>query len=246
MYAQPGALEDVRVIYRQQPKVSGANHFGSRLVFARDGTLFVTQGDRFGYRDQAQNLSSGLGKLVRIHPDGSVPRDNPFAGREGYKPEIYTLGHRNPLGLTVHPTTGALWSTEFGPRGGDELNLVLPGRNYGWPVATHGVMGKGKTTAQDRLCLLAGTKVPLKTETLRRLYKGKDDYVARLERRLNELIAQGWFLEEYANDVRADARSTADHRRPGRARRRREHRRSHGVAPGGRAAVHREWRGRAR
>jgi glucose/arabinose dehydrogenase len=134
-----GRLEDVRVIYQQQPKVEGANHFGSRLVFARDGTLFVTQGERFDYRAQAQDLASGLGKLVRINPDGSVPRDNPFVGRAGARQEIWSYGHRNVQSAALHPETGQLWVVEHGARGGDELNRVEAGKNYGWPVIGYGV-----------------------------------------------------------------------------------------------------------
>jgi glucose/arabinose dehydrogenase len=134
-----GRLENVQVIYRQQPKVEGANHFGSRLVFARDGTLFVTQGDRFAYREQAQDLSSGLGKIVRINPDGSIPKDNPFVGRSGARPEIWSYGHRNVQSAALHPQTGQLWTAEHGARGGDELNLVEAGKNYGWPVITYGI-----------------------------------------------------------------------------------------------------------
>jgi glucose/arabinose dehydrogenase len=134
-----GRLEDVRVIYRQQPKVGGSNHFGSRLVFARDGTLFVTQGDRYDYRDGAQDLSVGFGKIVRINPDGSVPRDNPFVGRAGAQPEFWSYGHRNVQGAALHPQTGQLWTAEHGARGGDELNRPEAGKNYGWPVITYGV-----------------------------------------------------------------------------------------------------------
>ncbi len=134
-----GRLEDVQVIYQQQPKVGGANHFGSRLVFARDGTLFVTQGDRFSHRDGAQDLSVGFGKIVRINPDGSVPRDNPFVGRAGVRPEIWSYGHRNIQSAALHPRTGQLWTVEHGARGGDELNRPEAGKNYGWPVITYGV-----------------------------------------------------------------------------------------------------------
>jgi glucose/arabinose dehydrogenase len=134
-----GRLEDVRVIYQQQPKVRGSNHFGSRLVFARDGTLFVTQGDRFTSRDGAQDLSVGIGKIVRINPDGSVPRDNPFVGRAGARPEIWSYGHRNVQSAALHPQTGQLWTVEHGARGGDELNRPEAGKNYGWPVITYGV-----------------------------------------------------------------------------------------------------------
>jgi glucose/arabinose dehydrogenase len=134
-----GRLEDVRVIYQQQPKVEGANHFGSRLVFAGDGTLFITQGERFDYRDQAQDLASGLGKIVRINPDGSVPHNNPFVGRTGARPEIWSYGHRNVQSAALHPQTGELWTVEHGARGGDELNRPEPGKNYGWPVISYGV-----------------------------------------------------------------------------------------------------------
>jgi glucose/arabinose dehydrogenase len=134
-----GRLEDVRVIYQQQPKVQGSYHFGSRLVFARDGTLFVTQGDRFAYRDGAQDLSVGIGKIMRINPDGSVPRDNPFVGRAGARPQIWSYGHRNVQGAALHPRTGQLWTVEHGARGGDELNRPEAGKNYGWPVITYGV-----------------------------------------------------------------------------------------------------------
>jgi aldose sugar dehydrogenase len=131
-------LEDVQVIYRQQPKVEGNSHFGSRLVFANDGTLFVTQGERQAYREQAQDLGSGLGKLVRINPDGSIPKDNPFVGRSGARPEIYSYGHRNMQAAALHPETGRLWTVEHGARGGDELNHPEKGKNYGWPVITYG------------------------------------------------------------------------------------------------------------
>jgi glucose/arabinose dehydrogenase len=132
-----GALRDIQVIFRQQPKVSGPNHFGSRLVFSPDGKLFVTLGERFKF-EPAQDLSSHLGKIVRINPDGSVPRDNPFVGRAGVKPEIWSYGHRNIQGAAIHPGSGALWVNEFGARGGDELNIPEPGRNYGWPLVSWG------------------------------------------------------------------------------------------------------------
>jgi glucose/arabinose dehydrogenase len=131
-------LEDTRVIWRQQPKVSGANHWGSRLVFRPDGTLFVTLGDRFAHRERAQDLSTTLGKIVRINPDGSVPRDNPFAGRADARPEIWSYGHRNLQGAALD-AAGRLWTVEHGARGGDELNHPEPGKNYGWPVITYGV-----------------------------------------------------------------------------------------------------------
>jgi glucose/arabinose dehydrogenase len=132
-------LEDVAVVFRQKPKVGGSNHWGSRLVFARDGTLFVTLGDRFSYRERAQDLGAHIGKIVRINPDGSAPPNNPFVGRDGALPEIWSLGHRNVQGAALHPESGALWVHEHGARGGDEINIPEPGRNYGWPVITYGV-----------------------------------------------------------------------------------------------------------
>ncbi|HWH82621.1 MAG TPA: PQQ-dependent sugar dehydrogenase, partial [Burkholderiaceae bacterium] len=124
-------LADVRVIFRQQPKFASTAHFGARLVFARDGRLFVTLGDRFYRRDDAQKLDTHHGKIVRIESDGRVPADNPFVARAGALPEIYSYGHRNVQGAAIHPATGELWADEHGPQGGDELNRVLPGRNYG-------------------------------------------------------------------------------------------------------------------
>jgi glucose/arabinose dehydrogenase len=131
-------LEDVKVIYRQEPKVSGGNHFGSRLVFRDDGTLFVTQGERFAYRDQAQDLSSDLGKVVRINTDGTIPRDNPFVNNTAARPEIWSYGHRNVQAAAIDPQTGQLWTVEHGAAGGDELNHPEAGKNYGWPVITYG------------------------------------------------------------------------------------------------------------
>jgi glucose/arabinose dehydrogenase len=138
-----GRLEDVRVIYSQQPKVQGSNHFGSRLVFARDGTLFVTQGERFDYSEQAQDLTSDLGKIVRITTTGAIPRDNPFVGQKDARPEIWSYGHRNVQAAALHADTGQLWTVEHGARGGDELNHPEAGKNYGWPVISYGVHYSG-------------------------------------------------------------------------------------------------------
>jgi glucose/arabinose dehydrogenase len=132
-------LEKTQVIWRQQPKVSGSNHWGSRIVFRPDGTLFVTLGDRFNYSDSAQDLSTTIGKIVRINPDGSAPRDNPFVGRAGARPEIWSYGHRNVQAAALDPGTGQLWTAEHGARGGDELNQPEAGKNYGWPVISYGV-----------------------------------------------------------------------------------------------------------
>lgn len=131
-------LEDVKVIFAQNEDPSGSHHWGSRLVFDRAGNLFVTLGDRFHSRDRVQALDSHIGKVVRIRPDGSVPADNPFVKREGVRPEVWSYGHRNVQGAALHPVTGELWAHEHGPQGGDELNRVLPGRNYGWPDITYG------------------------------------------------------------------------------------------------------------
>lgn len=136
-------LADVRVIFRQQPTVKSGHHFGSRLVFARDGRLFVTLGERNSERERAQTLDSHIGKVVRIERDGKVPADNPFVGRAGALPEIWSYGHRNVQGAALHPVTGELWTDEHGPRGGDELNRTLAGRNYGWPKVTYGVEYSG-------------------------------------------------------------------------------------------------------
>lgn len=141
-------LDEVRVIYRQQPMVKGNLHFGSRLVFSRDGTLFITQGDRFEHRQQAQDLSSGLGKIIRINSDGSVPHDNPFINQAGTRREIWSYGHRNIQSAALHPETGDLWTVEHGARGGDELNQPEAGKNYGWPVITYGVDYSGASIGE--------------------------------------------------------------------------------------------------
>ncbi|PWC56149.1 PQQ-dependent sugar dehydrogenase [Azospirillum sp. TSO22-1] len=135
------SLRDVRVIFSQKPKVQSRLHFGSRLVFDRAGNLFVTLGERSEpqFRTRAQDLDSHFGKVVRIRPDGSVPKDNPFVGKAGALPEIWSYGHRNMQGAALNPATGALWTSEHGPRGGDEINVPQPGRNYGWPVVSYGV-----------------------------------------------------------------------------------------------------------
>ena len=130
-------LQDLQVIWRQVPKTLGRGHYGGRLVFAPDGKLFITSGDRMRF-DPAQDSSTNLGKIVRIHPDGSIPKDNPFAHKPGARPDIWSLGHRNPLGAVIHPGLRKLWIHEMGPRHGDEIDLPEPGKNHGWPVVSNG------------------------------------------------------------------------------------------------------------
>lgn len=140
------ALEGLEVIFRQQPAVESRSHFGGRLAFGRDGRLFITLGERSAkhFIERAQALDDHFGKIVQIERDGRVPADNPFVGRDGVQPEIWSYGHRNPQGAAIHPLTGELWSSEHGPQGGDELNVIRPGRNYGWPVITYGVAYSGE------------------------------------------------------------------------------------------------------
>jgi aldose sugar dehydrogenase len=148
--AAPG-LTDVKVIYRQYGPPSHGNHFGSRIVQATDGTLFVTNGEHFTDRDMAQTLDNDLGKIVRITADGTAPSDNPFANKPGARPEVWSYGHRNPQGLALNPADGKLWEQEHGARGGDEINIIQKGHNYGWPRVSYGVnydgtpVGTGKT-----------------------------------------------------------------------------------------------------
>jgi glucose/arabinose dehydrogenase len=130
-------LVEPQVIWRQEPTAQARGHFGHRFAFGRDGTLFITSGDRMRF-DPAQSLSSNLGKVVRINRDGSTPKDNPFAGKPGARGDIWSYGHRNILASAVHPASGQLWVVEMGPLGGDELNLVERGANYGWPVVSNG------------------------------------------------------------------------------------------------------------
>ena len=136
-------LEDVTVFYRQEPKVNAENHYGSRFAFDGQGHVFISQGERT-MRMMSQELDKLQGKLVRLNLDGSVPQDNPFVGQAGARPEIWSYGHRNSQGLAIDPRTGTLWEVEHGPRGGDEVNLPQPGKNYGWPIVTHGINYSGQ------------------------------------------------------------------------------------------------------
>ena len=138
-------VDDVKVIYSQRPQLNSRAHFGSRLVFGRDGTLFITQGDRSNVdgRMQSQRMDGLIGKIVRINADGSIPRDNPFLGKEGVPPQIWSIGHRNIQAAALHPTTGELWEVEHGTRGGDELNIARKGKDYGWPTIAYGIEYRG-------------------------------------------------------------------------------------------------------
>ncbi|BDU16320.1 PQQ-dependent sugar dehydrogenase [Lysobacter auxotrophicus] len=137
-----GALSEVKLFYRQEPKLVGPNHFGSRIAFDGKGHVFITQGER-NDRPTSQKLDMLQGKLVRLNLDGSVPADNPFVGRKDARPEIWSYGHRNMQSLATDPRTGTVWEAEHGPKGGDEINLPQPGKNYGWPIITHGINYSG-------------------------------------------------------------------------------------------------------
>ncbi len=132
------ALTEIEEIFASAPKVGGGRHFGARLVFGKDGALFISLGDR-GQRGAAQELGNHIGALIRLNADGSVPADNPFVTKPGAKPEIYTYGNRNMQGMAMHPMTHVIWTHEHGPQGGDEVNVMRAGANYGWPVITYGV-----------------------------------------------------------------------------------------------------------
>lgn len=144
------ALEGASVIFRQEPAGTTGRHFGCRLVFDRSGALFVTLGDRGDMMESSQDPATLIGKVARIRPDGSIPADNPFVGREGVRPEIWSIGHRNAQGAALHPQSGRLWTIEHGARGGDEINIPLKGLNYGWPVITYGVDYSGLPIGEGR------------------------------------------------------------------------------------------------
>ena len=153
------ALRNFKVIFRQEPKLSVGNHFGSRLVFDRDGYLFITLGEN-NDRPTAQDLDKLQGKVVRIYPDGKVPDDNPFVGQSGVRSEIWSYGQRNPQGAALNPWTGVLWENEHGPRGGDEVNVIERGKNYGWPLATHGINYSGQPIPEAEGKTAEGTVAP--------------------------------------------------------------------------------------
>lgn len=152
-------LEDVEVVFRQEPKLSHGTHIGSRMVFDDQGFVFISAGDNRASAT-AQLFDHLQGKVVRLKPDGGIPDDNPFVGREGARPEIWSYGHRNIQGMALHPVTRALWTHEHGPLGGDEINLPQPGRNYGWPLATFGKEYSGQPVAEAIGSEAPGTEPP--------------------------------------------------------------------------------------
>ena len=153
------ALEDVSTIFESAPSKNTKVHYGARMVFLPDNTLLINVGDGFDLREQAQNLSNHFGSSVRVTDDGKVPQDNPFIGVAGAQPEIYSYGHRNQQSIAVERSTGKIYQTEHGPRGGDELNLIEPGKNYGWPIATYGIDYSGARISP--YTSYEGTKQPL-------------------------------------------------------------------------------------
>lgn len=172
-----GRLDEVKVIFRQEGPLSSGLHYGCRIAQGADGNLFVTLGEHYTYRDEAQSLGNHLGKLVRIARDGSAPPDNPFVGRDGARPEIWSYGHRNQQGLAINPANGELWEIEHGPRGGDEVNLIVKGKNYGWPVIGFGIDYSGakihEATAKDGMEQPAKYWVPSISPSGATFYTGK-------------------------------------------------------------------------
>ncbi|AVJ28025.1 PQQ-dependent sugar dehydrogenase [Achromobacter spanius] len=153
-------LENFKVIFRQEPKLSSGLHFGSRLVFDGKGYLYIALGEN-NQRPTAQDLDKLQGKVVRLKADGALPDDNPFVGKQGARPEIWSYGHRNPQGMALNPWTGELWENEHGPRGGDEVNVVQPGKNYGWPLATYGINYSGLKIPEAKGETLPGMEPPV-------------------------------------------------------------------------------------
>ncbi|HCH56283.1 MAG TPA: oxidoreductase [Rhodospirillaceae bacterium] len=156
-------LDEVKVLFRQSPKVGSGQHFGSRVLAAPDGNLFITLGD-LGNRDLSQDLNGHVGKVVRVTIDGGIPQDNPLIGKTNARPEIWSYGHRNIQGADIHPVTGKLWTIEHGPRGGDEINIPAAGANYGWPLVSHGVEYSGGQIG-DGLKFMDGVVPPVTTWT---------------------------------------------------------------------------------
>lgn len=214
-----GKVENVSVIFRATPELNNSTlHYGSRMLFDKDGNLFVSSGERsvLDGRPQSQQLNSGLGKVFKITKDGKPAAGNPFIGQEGAMPEIYSYGHRNVQSLDIHPVTGELWEAEFGPRGGDELNLVKPGKNYGWPIITYGIEysgGKIGDSIQQKegmeqpvyywdpvlspggMSFYKGNTIP---EWENNLFIGglSSSHIARLVIENNKVVGEEWLLED--------------------------------------------------
>jgi len=221
-------LEDLQVVFRMEPKSGTGRHFGSRLVFDHDGFLYITLGDR-GDRPRAQRPDDHAGSVIRLHDDGRIPEDNPFIDRETWKTEKYTLGHRNMQGAALHPQTGRLWTHEHGPQGGDEINIIRPGENYGWPVITYGVnygigtkIGEGThkdgmtqpvhiwvpSIAPSGMMFYTGDKFP---QWRGNLFVGalKDRMLVRLELDGEKIVREERFLQETVGRIR-DVRQGPD------------------------------------
>lgn len=216
----PEGLSKQKVIFRAQPTAHSGVHYGSRLAFGRDGMLYVTVGER-GDSDRAQSLATHNGSVIRIRPDGSVPPDNPFVGRKDARPEIYSYGHRNPQGLAVDPANGKIWAQEHGPRGGDEVNLIRPGVNYGWPVITYGRaysgFSIGEGTHKDGMAQPHWKWVPSIAPSGMTFYKGdkfpgwkgslfvgalKDVLIARLEFAGGRIVKEERLLTDVLGRIR--------------------------------------------
>jgi glucose/arabinose dehydrogenase len=222
-----GGLENVEVVFRQQPKITSSAHFGSRIVFTPDGYIFVTLGER-RRQNMAQDLNIHMGKVVRLRRDGSVPPDNPFVGRSDARPEIWSYGNRNPQGAALHPETGVLWTVEHGAMGGDEINIPAAGRNYGWPVISYGrdysgaPIGEGRakegmeqpvhywdpSIAPSGMTFYTGDRFP---EWKGDLFIGslKFGYLARLELNGNQVASEERLLEDRNERIR-DVRQGPD------------------------------------
>jgi aldose sugar dehydrogenase len=215
------ALEEGTVIFRQMPAGNTGRHFGCRLVFGRDGNLFITLGDRGNMEKEAQNLANHIGKVIRVTRDGTVPPDNPFVNRPGARPEIWSYGHRNAQGATLHPETGLLYTIEHGARGGDEINQPQAGKNYGWPVITYGIdysgakIGEGTrkegmeqplfywdpSIAPSGALFYTGDKFPKwRGNLLTGALAGQ--LLARMDMRNGQIIGETRYLEKFGERIR--------------------------------------------